>query len=94
MLAWEYGDWFDKPLSIFSGLIIGVTAVVTLLRMWAVPPRQTMQRPARSQAQQTSAAPVNASQLHAAAMFFAARNREIARGAAALGATRGWPFQH
>jgi hypothetical protein len=94
MLAWEYGDWFDKPLSIFAGLIIGVTAVVTLLRVWAVPPRRTMPRPARSEAPEAGAEPLNASQLHAAAVFLAARNREIARGAAALGSTRGWPFQH
>lgn len=94
MLAWEYGDWFDKPLSILAGLIIGVTAVVTLWRVWVVPPRRTMQRPVRNLAPETEAAPVNASELHAAALYLAARNREIARGAAALGSTRGWPFQH
>lgn len=37
ILAWEHGDWIDKPLSILAGLAIGVTAAVTLLRVWAVP---------------------------------------------------------
>lgn len=65
-----------------------------MLRVWAVPPRRTIQRPVRGHAPETAAALVNASELHAAAMYLAARNREIARGAAALGSTRRWPFQH
>ena len=48
ILAWEYGEWFDKPLSIFAGIFIGVSAVVTLLRIWTVPPRQTLASQRRS----------------------------------------------
>lgn len=43
ILAWEYGDWFDKPLSIIAGVSIGITVVVTLLRIWVVPQTQTLE---------------------------------------------------
>jgi hypothetical protein len=43
ILAWEYGDWFDKPLSIVAGLLIGMTSAVTLVRVWTVPPSQTFE---------------------------------------------------
>jgi hypothetical protein len=36
-LAWEYGDWFDKPLSILAGALIRITTLVMLLRIWTVP---------------------------------------------------------
>jgi hypothetical protein len=94
ILAWEYGDSFDKPLSIFAGLLIGITAVVTLLRIWTVPPRPTLQAKTVIEAVETGAPLPNASQIYAAARQQAARNREIARGAAALGTTHGWPRDH
>ena len=91
ILAWQYGDWFDKPLSIFAGLVIGITAVVTLLRVWTVPPRQTAATEAGMEI--TEAAIPIASEIHEASRRQAALNREAARGAAALGSTHGWPFQ-
>ena len=92
ILAWEYGDWLDKPLSIFAGLLIGITAVVTLLRIWSVPPRQTVEAKAEIETVEAGASPPSSSQMYTAARHGAAQNREIARGAAALGSTHGWPF--
>ena len=94
ILAWEYGHWFDKPLSIVAGLLIGITAVVTLLRIWTVPPLRTVEANAETEAVEADASPPSASQIYAAARREAAQNREIARGAAALGSTHGWPFEH
>ncbi|HTS76254.1 MAG TPA: hypothetical protein VMG40_08625 [Bryobacteraceae bacterium] len=98
VLAWEYGDWFDKPLSIVAGLAIGVTAVVTLLRIWTVPPRQTVENAALFAAMEALRLPPAGSRIHDDAVRQAARNREIAKGAAALGSTHGsahgWPFGH
>ena len=93
-LAWEYGDWFDRPLSIFAGLLIGITAVVTLLRIWTVPPRQTVEANAKNAIVETAVSPPSASHMYAAARRQASQNREIARGAAALGPPHGWPFGH
>src|SRR5580658_6335942 len=63
ILAWEYGDWIDKPLSIFAGLIIGISAMVTLLRVWTVPPRQTVESRARTQTVEPPILTLNASQI-------------------------------
>jgi hypothetical protein len=93
-LAWEYGDWFDKPLSILAGILIGITTVVTLLRIWTVPPQQTVEVTVKSEIVKTDASPPSASQIYAAARRQAAQNREVSRGAAALGSTHGWPFEH
>jgi hypothetical protein len=92
VLAWQYGDWFDKPLSIFAGLVIGITAVVTLLRVWTVPPRQTAATEAEMEITEAVPPPI-ASEIHEASKRQAALNREAARGAAALGSTHGWPFR-
>jgi hypothetical protein len=94
ILAWKFGDWFDKPLSIFAGLIIGSTAVVTLLRLWTVPPRQTLAVAAGVAISEPAAPSLNASEIHEAAKWQAAHNREIARGAAALGPSSRWPLGH
>jgi len=94
VLAWEYGDWFDKPLSILAGLLIGVTAVVTLLRIWNVPPTRTLDVTAGTGTAETAGSPPNGSQIFDAARQQAAQNRELARGAAALGPTHGWPFEN
>lgn len=92
ILAWKYGDWLDKPLSIFAGLVIGITTAVTLLRIWAVPPRQTVEAKADIETVKPNPSPASASQAYAAARYQAAQNREIATGAAALGSTHKWPF--
>ena len=41
-LAWRFGEPFDKLMTIVGGVVVGITTVVTLLRIWAVPPRQTV----------------------------------------------------
>lgn len=92
ILAWRFGDWFDKPLSVFAGLVIGVTMLVTLLRLWTVSPRQTLTMKQRIQIAETPADPPNASEMYEAAKWQAAHNREIARGAAALGLSSRWPL--
>jgi hypothetical protein len=93
MLAWEYGDWFDKPLSIISGIIIGITAVVTLLRVWQVPPRKTVAAGPATGSLDTSLTVIpSTTEILAAAKGQAAQNRRMAKEAAALGSSRGWPF--
>ncbi len=97
VLAWEYGDWFDKPLSVVAGLAIGITAMVTLLRVWTVPPMRTVPDEEHHAAPAAPRMPPSGSRIHDDAVRQAARNREIARGAAALGSTHGsshWPFGH
>ncbi len=91
ILAWEYGDWFDKPLSLFAGALIGITAVVTLLRVWAVPPSPTVTAAIEEPGDQAEAH-ATASEICDAAKHHAAHSREIAKGAAALGSTHHWPF--
>jgi hypothetical protein len=93
ILAWEYGDWFDKPLSILAGLLIGITATVTLLRIWTVPPTQTVGADAGGKTMQSAGSSSSVSQMFEAARQQAAHNHEIARGAAALGSTRQWTFK-
>jgi hypothetical protein len=66
ILAWEYGDWWDKPLSILAGLLIGVIAVVNLLHIWTVPPRRTVYAKRWEPVDNATSQP-NDSQIHAAA---------------------------
>ena len=90
-LAWEFGDWFDKPLSIIAGIVIGITALVTLLRFWKVPPRKTLNSGAAVKTESVPVPPMpGAAEILAAVKGQAAQNRRIARDAAALGSTRGW----
>lgn len=86
VVAWEHGEWYDKPLAMVAGTLIGVTSLVTLLRVWEVPPRQTTETPAE---------PVPPEPYHPAhidvlsgSRRMSARNRQIAREAASLGSTR------
>lgn len=88
-LAWQYGDWFDKPLAVVAGALIGVTAVVTLMRFWHVEPRLVV-TPA------PPPVPAPEPEFHGRADDFlsaarrrAAENRAMAMGAGALGSTRG-----
>jgi hypothetical protein len=86
-LAWRYGAPIDKPLAIIAGIFIGIAAIVTLMRIWHVPPRQIVTRaePEPVVAQK----PVNhvADDLMAAARGRAAYNRDLAKYAAALGSS-------
>ncbi len=86
-LAWEFGDWFDKPLAVIAGAFIGATAFVTLLRIWKVPPRRTVPSPGpepKFEATKT----LKSSNVYSTARYLAARNRQMARDAASLGSTR------
>ena len=89
-LAWRYGSWYDKPLAVIAGLLIGIATVVTLLRIWHVPPKQVVTPPVSL----PSVAPPHSSvadEVMATMRQRAARNRDMARGAAALGSThRTW----
>jgi hypothetical protein len=92
ILAWRFGSWEDKPLAVIAGIFIGITAMVTLLRFWHVPPQQVvnaeMARPLpRAEPEQS-----HAEQYIDAVRHRAAANRAMASGAGALGSTlrRGW----
>lgn len=88
-LAWEYGDWFDKPLAVIAGFFIGVTAVVTLMRFWQVPPAKTVTPAVPELVLQPKKAVVSTNDYLAAARRRAAENRAMARGARVLGSTMG-----
>jgi hypothetical protein len=88
-LAWRYGTWVDKPLAVIAGLFIGVTAVVTLLRVWHVPPRQVATPATTAPVAEAQPDEPLAEQFLGAARRRAARNRAMALDAAALGSTRG-----
>lgn len=87
MLAWEFGDWFDKPLAVIAGAFIGLTAFVTLLRVWKVPPRKTVTAP-RPEHHIEAMKTLMTSNVYSTARYLAARNRQMARDAASLGSTR------
>jgi hypothetical protein len=87
-LAWRYGYWVDKPLALIAGLFIGITTVVTLMRVWSVPPRQTTTpAPPNPPAIPAQPAVPAADEFLMAASYRAARNRALAAGARALGST-------
>jgi hypothetical protein len=86
-LAWEFGDWFDRPLAVIAGAFIGLTALVTLLRIWNVEPRKTVAAIPEEVPQLTEVKPPM--DMLAAARRQAAQNRQYARDAASLGSTRG-----
>jgi hypothetical protein len=91
-LAWRYGSWryviwYDKLVAVIAGLFIGIATVVTLFRIWHVPPKKVV-TPA-------AAMPVTppeyslADELMAATRRRAAQNRDLASHAAALGSSMG-----
>jgi hypothetical protein len=88
-LAWRYGSWFDKPLAVIAGFFIGLATIVTLMRIWHVPPTQVA-TPIVTQPE-VVAAPVRhvADDMMAATRSRAAINRDMALYAAALGSSRG-----
>jgi hypothetical protein len=87
-LAWRYGSWVDKPLAVIAGFAIGIATVVTLMRIWHVPPRQTV-TPAEPEPLVAAPHPVMrlADGVMAATRARAARNRDMALHAAALGSS-------
>ena len=90
ILAWRFGEPFDRLMTIVGGIAVGVTTVVTLLRIWSVPPRRTV-NPNSHVAHHEIHADIrpNASEILMVVRGTSARSREIARGARALGSTRG-----
>jgi hypothetical protein len=90
-LAWEVGGDFDRLMTVVAGLAVGITTVVTLVRIWAVPPRQTLVPAAVPKPQDHQAEyKADASEIIAAIKACSARNRLIAQGARALGSPRTW----
>jgi hypothetical protein len=88
-LAWRYGSWYDKPLAVIAGLFIGIATIVTLMRIWHVTPKHIVTTPTP----QPVVAPLPersmGDEMMAAARRRAARNRDIAMHAAALGSSTG-----
>lgn len=87
-LAWRYGSWYDKPLAVIAGLLIGIATLVTLMRIWRVPPTQVV----TAEEVQPAVVPPNhsvADEVIAAVRSRAATNRDLALHAAALGSSRG-----
>jgi hypothetical protein len=88
-LAWRYGSWIDKPLAVIAGIFIGLATVVTLMRIWHVPPRQVA-TPVTTSAEVAPLPPNRlADEMLAATRNRAAMNRELALYAAALGSSKG-----
>jgi hypothetical protein len=85
-LAWRYGSWYDKPLAVVAGLLIGLATIVTLKRIWRVPPKQVVTSVAESGAAEPPSNPA-ADDIVAAIRSRAAHNRDLAQYAAALGST-------
>jgi hypothetical protein len=85
-VAWRRGAWFDKPLAIIAGTIIGMTSVVTLLRVWEVPPQRTSGITEGQKAPITVTPP--AFDLLSESKRQSALNRQIAKEAKALGSAR------
>ena len=93
-LAWRYGGAFDQVAVVLAGGMIGVISTVVLLRIWLIPPMQTL--PSEEPrvvpiVRHTPAGPefVAASEL---AHRRGARIRRLARDAAALGPVKRAPF--
>ena len=88
ILAWKFGGDFDRVMTVVAGIAVGITAAVTLLRIWVVPPRKTMLPvPEGLHAAMQEMKP-DGSEIIAALKAYSARNRQIAMGARALGLPR------
>ena len=90
VLAWTYGGDFDRFMSIIGGLAVGITAVVTLLRIWSVAPLRTVIEPPHEQHVAHHESGPSGAEIMAAVRGYSARNRQIAQGARALGLPRRW----
>lgn len=86
-LAWRYGAPIDRPLAILAGIFIGIAAVVTLMRIWHVPPRQIVTRAEPEPVVAQKAVTQVADDLMAATRARAAYHRDLAKHAAALGSS-------
>ncbi|HEY3841292.1 MAG TPA: hypothetical protein VGL72_32195 [Bryobacteraceae bacterium] len=91
VLAWRFGGDFDRFMSIIGGLAVGITAVVTLLRIWTVAPRKTVVDPPHEQHVSHVESVPSGAEIMAAVRGYSARNRQMARGARALGFPRRLP---
>ena len=89
LLAWDYGNEYDRVMAIVAGLAVGATAAITLLRIWAVPPKQTVVgKPEVRVAVTHVESRIDAAELIGAARACSMRNRQMAKGARALGTPR------
>jgi len=86
-IAWRFGDWFDRPLAVLAGLLIGIATIVTLLRIWRVPPSQVVTEPEPLPVETPQRASM-ADEILAVARRRSAQNRDLAAYAAALGSSR------
>ena len=87
LLAWRFGRPFDKLMTIVGGVVVGITTVVTLLRIWAVALRQTVNHgPDPGREHVRADLRPSAEEILMAIKRSSARSREIAR---ALGSARG-----
>lgn len=86
-LAWLYGSSFDHFMVITGGGVMGVISCIILLRFWTVGPVQTLATFSRPEAEELQR------KIDVAGYFENVRtktetNRDLARGAAALGSSR------
>lgn len=88
-LAWRFGSWVDRPLTVIAGIFIGITTLVTLMRFWHVPPRRIATPAVPPPTAAPKLANFLANEFVAAARHRAAENRALASDAAALGSTMG-----
>ena len=86
-LAWRYGAPIDRPLAIIAGIFIGIATVVTLMRIWHVPPRRIVTRAEPETVVLQKRVNQVADDLMAATRGRAAYNRDLAKHAAALGSS-------
>lgn len=88
-LAWEFGGDFDRVMTVIAGLLVGITTVVTLMRIWAVPPSRTLVPSTLGEESGLDQDPKpDSSEIMAALRAYSARNRQLAVGARALGTPR------
>jgi hypothetical protein len=86
--AWRHGSPHDKPLAVIAALFIGIATVVTLMRIWHVPPKQVV-TPAPLPAVTPPFDHSLADEVMATIRCRAAQNRDLASHAAALGSSMG-----
>jgi len=85
-LAWRYGSWYDKPLALIAGLLIGLATIVTLMRIWHVAPKQVVTAMAEDPVIEPPAT-LATEDIVAVLRSHAAHNRDLAMYAAALGSS-------
>jgi hypothetical protein len=88
LLAWDFGSKFDRGMTVVAGLAVGITTIVTLVRIWSVPPSKTIVHIDHSERHHVEDLRPLASEMVAVAKAYSARNRQIAQGARALGSPR------